>query len=191
MKKIVFALITVILLILIIFLSFYLYHKYLITNTINPAEKYYEAIELDRSLNNLEIVLIKELKNSQTNERYNKILQKIKDEKDERDKIIVIEKNEYKDWKNKILNRISNLEFGFEIQNNEKNYKPLITRNEVVREYRTALEYNPDDEGTLILLVKLHCKFQKIIESDNGVDKSLSINKKSVMPVYYGGLCAG
>jgi tetratricopeptide (TPR) repeat protein len=110
MKKILFVLTCTVIFIGIFIAFLLLYNDYVISNSITLASRYYDDKEYDRSLNEIEFVLVREPKNIPANELYRKILIAVNEETDRLNEKIANEKKEDRDWKDKVLSRISDLE---------------------------------------------------------------------------------
>ena len=78
MKKTTFTLIIIIIFFSSVISLYLLYYKFTISNSIELAGKYYDNKEYERSLDQIEFVLLRQPKNIPANELYRKILAKIK-----------------------------------------------------------------------------------------------------------------
>jgi tetratricopeptide (TPR) repeat protein len=298
MKKFVVALVIVVILIISISAFLLLYDRYVIDNSISLAESYFNNGEYDRSLNNIEFALLREPKNKPANELYRKILDKINQDRDKLNAKTELEKKEDRDWKDKVLSRISDLERKMgkttviekSVKTNYSTEKPEIKQNTqsddkgikdnskkiagyisqgkdafnnkeyaaakvlflkalnldknnpealvylggsmyyenpkdrknmtecddlilkglsiddeiwighkfaaqigenigkndiAVNEYRKALELNPNDEETLILLASLQYKLKRTDESESTFDKAKEVNNDNITASYY------
>ena len=150
MKKITFTLIIITIFFSLVISLYLLYYKFTISNSIELAGKYCDNKEYERSLDQIEFVLLRQPKNIPANELYRKILAKINEERDLLDAKLALEKQEDREWKDTVLKRIADLERKMNKQQVERitNNNYYKSDNPVVKKETPAID-NTEENNKL------------------------------------------